>query len=493
MKKLAIVLLLFFTFCNIKAQVNGVIVSDTGKFTIVKIWGTHAERGYAYGYLMGNKIKSLYVNYMRPQIGVSNINTIKQMIADGANISIDANYILEAKGIVSGMVLAGIDTTGINYLDILVANSFLDITAFSGKKGKDIGLGCSGLMSWGDATLGTDLDGKSVISRHLDWTTNSNLLNSMVMVIHLPSEIDEQPWLLIGFAGQMSVLSGNNKNIAVYQHVLGNVTGSNPSLGQQYEPIWFSMRKALEKKDYNGDGANNVNDMRSVFNDHPQGYAGDYIVTALAPYSSGVDSLIALVSEITPVNPKFSFRTNSYPDSIPGDNLYAANYPISRNNAMDFCSRYNGIRSNISNGTNIGSAENWNLLRDFSHQSTNIQLIQFIPEMDILKVSVYKNSHPAYQNAPMIYSLNNLFSSVAGISENNENHPRLYPNPCVNYISIVPAFVSPTLYIIYDYMGKICEQGYCTQTINTSKLLPGIFKIVIKNEKYFSSSAFVKL
>jgi hypothetical protein len=31
-----------------------------------------------------------------------------------------------------------------------------------------------------------------------------------------------------------------------------------------YEPIWFSLRKAIESADYNQDGLENVNDVRSL-------------------------------------------------------------------------------------------------------------------------------------------------------------------------------------------------------------------------------------
>ncbi len=83
-------------------------------------------------------------------------------------------------------------------------------------------MGCSSLISWGDATIGTDLDGKSVISRQLDWGVNSDLVNNQIICIHLPSEIDEQNWIGIGFAGMFSVLSGFNQDVGVFQHMMND-------------------------------------------------------------------------------------------------------------------------------------------------------------------------------------------------------------------------------------------------------------------------------
>jgi len=56
-------------------------------------------------------------------------------------------------------------------------------------------------------TKGTDLDGKSVISHHLDWAALPVIINNFIVAFHIPSEKDEQPWVNIGFAGLMSSVS----------------------------------------------------------------------------------------------------------------------------------------------------------------------------------------------------------------------------------------------------------------------------------------------
>jgi len=471
------------------SQVNGEIILDTGKITVLKIWGTHSQRGFAYGYFLGAKMRSVYINYIIPTFG-SYLSVARSFISEGSNLKIDTAYISEAKALVKGAAAAGVDTTGMDYINLLVGNCLLDLDAFAPKKGGNMfGMGCSALMSWGDATLGTDLNGKSAVTRHLDWDIDQYLNNNQVMVVSLPSEPDEQPWLLIGFAGQISALSGtNNSGLSAFQHVLN--LNNTPTFGQQYEPIWFSIRKALEKKDYNQDGVQDVNDIRSVLTDHTQGYAGTYIVTTSASSTAGADSLIAMVAELSPAVPKFTFRTNSFADSIPGDNLYAANDAIARNNAYNFCSRYNSVVSVMGNGTGIGSEQNWEIMRNHSRNTGyNIQQMQVLPESRVLKLAVYKNGRCAYLNDPMIFSLDSLFapSRLTGVREVNTLNINIYPNPGSNRVYVNTGDNENSQLAISDITGKEIFRSEImdlnTAVVSTDNLPDGIYLVTIHSKK----------
>ena len=52
MKKLIIVIFLLNLRITLFAQVNGNVEEISGK-KVLTVWGTHQERGYAHGYLMG--------------------------------------------------------------------------------------------------------------------------------------------------------------------------------------------------------------------------------------------------------------------------------------------------------------------------------------------------------------------------------------------------------------------------------------------------------
>lgn len=501
MKRTATLFILFILFSRIgfAQQINGEILSDTANITVLKIWGTHEERGFAYGYLLGERITDVVEGYILPLFG-SSLEDARNIIIEGNDLVMDSVFHVEAERIIAGMDSAGTNTANIDKVDMLVFNSFLDVAKLLGMT--DLKLpGCSSLMSWGDATSGTDLDGKSVISRHLDWMPAMALTSNQVMVISIPSEDNEQAWLQIGFAGQMSALSGiNESGLSLYQHVLSDFSG--PTVNDMgYEPIWFTMRKILENSDFNNDGANNCQDMHDGINANANGYASGYIVTALAPSTENPDSLVALVAELAPQAPFNTFRSNSYPDIIPSDNLYAANYEIKRNDHQHYCIRYYAISNGIGDGLNIGSTENWELMKNYSNGAVgNIQFMQTIPEDGILKLAVYRNDIPAYLNNPVIYDLEYLFSPVSGIPEQNPDgfSVKIYPNPAnsIIHVELKKAVSNNAGYIIYDNVGRQIKEGrlsgFSTNAIPINDLGKGMYVLKLVNGNNFSVMKFLK-
>lgn len=486
MKKLLFLFVLFLSLQSFSQQVNGLIVSDTGNITVIKVWGTHYERGFATGYLLAEHIIDLYINYIKPTFG-SLLPTAKTVIQDGIHIKIDSIYHVEAQGVYDGVDSAGYSTSGMDYIDVLVANAFLDLQGLYLFKEVKFNMGCSSLMDWGTATAGTDLDGKSVISRHLDWDNTAAIINNQAMVIHIPSEADEQPWAMIGFAGQISALSGiDNSGLGAFQHMMSDFSGT-ALMNMGYEPVWFSLRKALEKKDFNCDGLHDVNDLRDAVSANVNGYADGYIITALAPSATGYDSLTAMIAEVAPAVPLITFRTNSYPDSIPDDNLYAANYEIKRNDHLHFCLRYIRTKNGLGNGTAISSDDNWQIMRDSSNSGTgNIQFMQFIPEWRQLKLSVYNSSIPAYLCISGIYDIDDLFNNPVMISEQaNKNIFQLFPNPadnnvCIKVLLTEPAIISVSLYSITGNNNLLITEstllkGEYIYSFDTGQLSNGIY------------------
>ncbi len=494
MKKIIFLLLFYILFSQFSysQQVSGKIISDKNNITIIKLWGTHQERGFAYGYLIGDKITDIYNNYIKHIFGPS-LPVAKSIILQAKDIKIDSIYKIEAKAIIAGMDSSGTNNAGIDYLDILASNSLLDLSKLIRLKNKNIKLGCSSLLSWGASTMGTDLDMESVISRFVDWKPYPPITNNQVMVIHIPSEADEQPWLLIGFAGQMSVLSGSNKSgISAFQHQLCDFK-ENPRFNMKYEPIWFALRKGLEKNDFNNDGYFNTNDIRDALSANKNGYADGYIVSVLAPSSAVDDSLIALIAELAPQKPFLTFRNNSYNDNTPLDNLYTANYEIKRNNHHHYCWRYNAVNNALKNGTNISINKNWKIMRDNSHQKgINIQFMQVIPEKKILNLSLYQNNKCAYQNAPVSYNLDYLFSL-----DKPTKYIKTHNDLSLSYYSV--PFTSTAKIILnnnkfqYITLSAYNNKGKRITTIVDKFLPAGYYQFNIQDDNYNNGIYFYKL
>ncbi len=425
-------IVILLTSANAFPQINGQILLDDGNFSVVKLWGSHYDRGYAYGYLMADEIEDIYEGYLKQQFG-SALPLAKQIIQQGQMLTIDSTYIYEAQGIYQGMVAAGVTIASGDYLDILVANTFLDISGLLEHFGsKSLENGCSSLMTWGEAAAGTADSGQCYISRHLDWDPHMKIINNQVMVIHIPSEPDEQPWAMIGFAGMMSCLSGvNAAGVSAFQHMLSDYNET-ATINAPYVPVWFALRDALEKADYNGDGKSDVNDVRAAIAASVNGFSNGYIVTSLALADQQTDTLIAMVAEVCPSAPTHTYRYVDYPDNIPGKNLYAANYEIKRNDHHHYCNRYNAVAASFIDSAGISRFVNWEKMRLYSNSGAgNIQFMQFCPNDMELLLARHNGGHPAYQNTPDTFYLNQLFSPPGGMTplKTVPSNMRLFPNP----------------------------------------------------------------
>ncbi len=131
MKKLNIICLLILCSFSLKSQINGEIISDTSNIKIIRVWGSHYERGFAYGSLLGSETTIMFNNYLKPLFG-SYYSNARDIITGKQDIKIDSIFEVEAKAIISGMDNAGTNLANMDYVDLLVCNSFLDVSKLMG-------------------------------------------------------------------------------------------------------------------------------------------------------------------------------------------------------------------------------------------------------------------------------------------------------------------------------------------------------------------------
>ena len=276
MRYSVLVLLFLFLAVSVQSQdVNGYREEIGGK-TVVRVYGTHYERGYAQGYLLGEETKRIFDEYF---VGV---------FCDGSAAGFDlcrslclseyapgAEIMAEIDGMLAGLIDGGVDLystvlgRNIDATDLRVVNLVVDLAERLYKRGP----GCSSLSSWGSSTSGDpELDGHLMITRLLDWDTHPSLTAGAAMVVHFPSEPDEQKWISFGYAGLLGVLSGvSESGLGGFYHV-GNVEGVTPNT--PYEPILYTMRRGLERADYDGDGYHTADDLVAAFSDRSRSSTG---------------------------------------------------------------------------------------------------------------------------------------------------------------------------------------------------------------------------
>lgn len=449
---LTLFICLFFVL-NLKAQpqVNGEILYDTNNVQVLKVWGTHYERGFAHGYLLSEEIGVTLVDFFIPFLGEF-YQTARQLVSEGGNLVIDSLYQLEAKGMIDGMGAAGFDTTNIDYIDLLACAAWSDFEGF-GFWVSPAGPGCSTFSNWGDATEGTDLDGKAVTARMYDWSPIPEVVDNSMMIIHIPSEENLQPWVLVGYAGEMVPSGGglNESGISCFKNAMSDYPPNMADWEKSYEPYQFAMRKALEYKDFSQDGKNDTYDVRDALLSNNQGYATGHIIPIGARYDAESDARTAMVAEIAPTWPTHVFRTNSYNDTIPGDNLYAANSQIIRNNWRSYCWRYMNVATHMGNGTGIGAMDNWMIMRNYSaHTGSNLGFLQHIPELHILNLSVYRDGMNAWELPYTTFNLREFYNDPPAFITS----PELQAEISVEYIyEIETTDIDP-----YDSLTIIAEQ-----------------------------------
>jgi hypothetical protein len=496
MKKTILFLILGMCLASsvVAQQINGKILSAQNNLTVVRVWGTHQERGYAAGFLLADKFTNAYENYISLAFGPY-LGHAKAMIQSPYFFYIDPEYIEEAKSFIKGVHDAGYGKD-LDFADILVGNCFLDIYGVLAGMASS-SMGCSSLMSWGNATRGTDLNGKSVITRHVDWDMVPVLINNQVMVIHIPSEENEQPWLLVGFAGQISPMSGVNKSGVAVMHQSLQDFYSTALPFKAYEPSTFAMRRAIERIDYNADGVNSVLDIKASLTNNPYGMANNFVITGLAPSTAGSDEHIAIVAEIANIPPYYSIRNNSYlEDKIPGQNLYAANSSIARNDDLNFCDRYLNIIEQIGTGTRISAHGSWEMMKNYSVlPNRNLQFIQYIPELMSLKVGVSQRDGTIASQAPISrFNTNHLFNLPQNYNAAKASKMffmpdealTVFPVPAGEFVNV--SFVVPepgnVSVAIYNMLGAqvfhqsdVKQQGAYSLQLDISGLLPGAYVV----------------
>ena len=286
MKKLMV--LIIFTIFTINSFSNPIVSADTlridGKL-VLWLRADNYGNGWNYGYFLGNRIMSLFDNYVIPTAfgGATNYTMARQ--AFDQYFIVDEKYNQIAQGIVDGIEQSGVSlfsqilNDNLGFKDLLIANSIPDFTAMD-DSWKDIGPGCSNLTSWGEATINApELLGETVISRNLDWTNNPNLINNAIIIVWAPTGPDEQRWVSFGFIGMFGALSGfNESGVATFQNMSNYVSSAT---GTGFYPVNLAQRNGLEKADYNLDGVCSPRDVSDAVRAHP--VSSSFIIHSAGP------------------------------------------------------------------------------------------------------------------------------------------------------------------------------------------------------------------
>jgi len=451
-KSLALFLLLLIPASGL-CQVNGHLEVIDHK-PVLTVWGTHLERGYAQGYLMGENAKVLFDEYFVGfYCGGSAAAYAYLRSLYVSEYYVDPKYEDEATGMIQGMIDSGVDlynaTLGreVDVTDILMLHAIVDL---SQRVGKGL-LGCSSLSSWGAATAADPvLDGHLVITRHLDWSKHSSLTDNPALVVHFPAEADEQPWVSVIYAGFFGALSCvNESGLGAFLN-MGNIATF--SGGAPYHPILLTLRNGIEAADYDGDGSCTADDLAAAVADRSRSSGTIIHVTR--------DEGMASWPVVIEVNNSAGVvvRDPSHNTVIAGDNLAATNHfrllysPV-------YCYRYAAIADSLAANSELDRERSWWLMAGAAGSYTsNIQAIQYVPAKGLLYWALDTYTEPAYAQTPTVFDLSYLFGFVSGtgpvaaLPSLEQNHPNPF-NPATTIRFHLPE-AGPAKLTIYGLTGR---------------------------------------
>jgi len=436
---------------------NPMVAADTirldGKLTLwLMVEGYDA--GWNYGFLLGDRIVNLMENYLISSAfgGAANYQMARQIF--NQKFIYDQKYADIAQGMIDGIAASGVSiyspTLGedLTYKDILIANSVPDFTSIGLLQHE--GPGCSDLMSWGEATTNDPLlNGELVVSRNLDWTSHPLLVSNSLMIIWGSPSGENQRIITFGFAGLIGALSGFNESGIVTFQNMGNYNMQ--ATGTGFYPVNLAQRNGLESWDYNGDGVCSPRDVTDAVREH--NISSTFIVNT-AGYATHEPA-----AEILEIHNSFGEYIRTLDDNLfeLGTNLASTNH-FRKLRPPAYCYRYNRFVDSLQTSNQVGIQRNWRIIKA-AGVSTNLQTIQFVPYLNLLRFSFAKPGIPAYQIEPTEVMVDTLFSLV-GVAEHfagRQQFVTVFPNPAKNHatIRIISPVDGKAKINVYDSSGKI--------------------------------------
>lgn len=220
------------------AQVHGSLTEIKG-VPVLKVWGTPREQGYAHGYLLAERIVRLFDRMLADGVILTPESFERQLLAHLDLMKIDPSYEAELRGMLAGIEArlgrpAEIPSLGraLRYEDLAAVNC-IDLKAAR--------FGCSSFVAWGPMTK----DGRSLCGRNLEWPADRALLESQIVLVHLPATGSSAlGWVSVFFPACIGCATAMNaEGVVMAQH---DAMGRPPTLSKGFTSRSLMQRAALE-------------------------------------------------------------------------------------------------------------------------------------------------------------------------------------------------------------------------------------------------------
>ncbi len=479
------ILLVLLLLCSLlPAQVNGNLMSMGGR-NVLKTWGTHYERGFAHGYLLGDEVKTVFQDFFFTMLAFSDpvvYNNLWSFYME--HFTIDQRMLQEANGLIAGMTAAGVNTfhnglnRDLNSEDILLLNAVTDLNYLN--RNDALKLGCASLSSWGSVTSADPvLSGNAVITRFLDWSPNSALIANPLLIVHFPSEQDEQKWISFTFPGMIGALSAiNESGLAAFMNTSNDHSYSNIS---NLSPILFSIRKGVERLDVDGNETYTAEDLWYAIQNDEQ-LSGTLIQNLMEFPGYRHNSVIETKNGGT------VRRIENQAGNLPTGHIAATNH-FRLLSSGTCCTRYSNIQDSLYTNPVMTPKRQLQVLSGAAGMDDNLQSIQYIPSTGYILWSTAILNAPAFSQPGLVLSTSELFSNPSALEDDSipgaVTSLKVWPNPVQRGESLNVSGKSTLSNLeIYNLKGqrlKSIEIKSKSGEISTAGLSTGIYLIKAKD------------
>ena len=378
--------------------------------TVVRVWGSAYERGFAQGYLTAEEIRTLLLDGMFNETRLKSVEAYESFVLRYlmSFMEIEPRYADEIHGIHDGMLARlGPDGMHVEWLgrklsveDFTVFNCFADF----------FGLMCSTFTVWGD------LSAEGVLTaRNLDYPLEGALRTGQFILVHLDQSDGRKSFVSINWPGQVGCVTAMNADgVTLSIHDTPGVL-FDPAL--KYRPRLLQMRSAIET----ASGPSAFEDAAKALDTGPTIVGNNVHMSRPARFGAPPAAVLEYDGRTTS-GPGVTVRTSAdNAAGVPGSSLICTNHYRSRR-AAQACNRYEILQQSLHDrakaNERIDLADARSLMGRVARRHEllfTLHTVLFLPDRGELEFSVCSRTVSAPDRETMRFSLAELLSRPVSV------------------------------------------------------------------------------
>ncbi len=450
----------------------------------LQVWGTNYEMGYAHGYLIASEIMSIYINRW---IGFTSYHSVTPDYFEytylpwyRAKYYIPAKYQDEAQGIIDGIAAKGVSLYHPALGRDLTAEDIIVLTG----AGDEVDFGCSSISGWGEFTSSDyTLQGGFIIARNVDGKVGlyTTLANVSFIIAYSPSDPDEQKFFNVSFAGVFGAFSCINERGVGLCSNSGNHPDTNAIPPNSLLGSLLSSRLAIEARDPDGNGVNDIFDIDSMKNHAEHLRSNEYHVYSTYDTTHPIPGAII---EMNHQGDTMRFAAHNYiPPPINSQwNLAVTNHDRLLHPPV-FCGRYQRLADSLNADYHLNTQRAMTIANavavNYNYTTAACTYHSMVlrpnvaiehPNWPCVGVSYARRYRAAHTQGKVWYSWNELFDGVPSGIEEEVAKPIKQTSPIATIFAGQLRLPKNRTYRIFNVTGR---------QVDVTRLSPGIYFVEI--------------